>query len=118
MCYSSVNSLSLTNRKRPLNSKEKLDIIEIENDYALVVNEPKQKLDLTKYVEKHRFMFDEVFDEISTNEDVYERTAKPLVHHVFNKGFATCFAYGQTGSGKTHSKFKLMLIFSYDGKRK
>lgn len=27
----------------------------------------------------------------------------PLVHHVFQKGKATCFAYGQTGSGKTHT---------------
>lgn len=107
MCYSSVNSFILTNRKRPLNSKEKSDIISIENDYALVVNEDKQKVDLTKYVEKHRFMFDEVFNETNTNEDVYIRTAKPLVQHVFNKGNATCFAYGQTGSGKTHSKLIL-----------
>jgi kinesin family protein 2/24 len=92
-------------RKRPLNSSEKqkseTDILEVENDCQLTIHEPKTKVDLTKYVEKHPFIFDEVFDDYATNEDVYRRTAQPLVEHVFNRGKATCFAYGQTGSGKT-----------------
>ena len=46
-------------------------------------------------------MFDEVFDSDTTNEEVYLRTAYPLVASVFQGGKATCFAYGQTGSGKT-----------------
>lgn len=65
------------------------------------VHEPKVKVDLTKYVESHRFMFDEVFGQDSTNLDVYTRTCAPLVSFALNKGKATCFAYGQTGSGKT-----------------
>jgi kinesin family protein 2/24 len=92
-------------RKRPLNTQEKQkteqDILEVENDCQLTIHEPKTKVDLTKYVEKHPFVFDEVFDDYATNEDVYKRTAQPLVEHVFNRGKATCFAYGQTGSGKT-----------------
>lgn len=48
-------------------------------------------------------MFDEVFDDASPNEEVYRRTAKPLVEYTFTGGKATCFAYGQTGSGKTHT---------------
>lgn len=54
-------------------------------------------MDLTKYTEKHRFTFDEVFDEAANNMDVYTRTAQPLVDSIFHKGKATCFAYGQTG---------------------
>ncbi|KAL0481387.1 kinesin family member [Acrasis kona] len=92
-------------RKRPLGASERQrneqDILEVENECQLTIHEPKTKVDLTKYVEKHPFIFDEVFDEYANNEDVYRRTAQPLVEHVFNKGKATCFAYGQTGSGKT-----------------
>ncbi|EGC33210.1 hypothetical protein DICPUDRAFT_49064, partial [Dictyostelium purpureum] len=92
-------------RKRPLNKKElaknEKDIIEVVPKKDLLVNEPKIKLDLTKYTEKHKFVFDEVFDETSNNYQVYLHTAYPLVDSIFHKGKATCFAYGQTGSGKT-----------------
>ncbi len=57
-------------------------------------------------------MFDEVFDEQCSNDDVYRRTAQPLVEHVFNKGKATCFAYGQTGSGKTFTFVMLFYFFA------
>jgi hypothetical protein len=53
---------------------------------------PRVKVDLTKYVEEHVFTFDEVFDSTSENEDVYKRTAQPLVEYIFNGGKATCFA--------------------------
>lgn len=93
-------------RKRPVNRKEKakgdVDVVTVlGNDQSIVVHEPKQKVDLTKYVESHRFMFDEVFSEEANNEQIYQRTCRPLVDFCFEKGKATCFAYGQTGSGKT-----------------
>lgn len=92
-------------RKRPLNPKEEgtqdTDILEVVNELQLIIHEPKQKVDLTKYVEQHDFCFDEVFDARASNVDIYDRTAKLLVEHVFAGGRATCFAYGQTGSGKT-----------------
>ena len=50
------------------------------------------KVDLTKYIETHEFLFDEAFDENSTNEDVYKKTALPLVEYIFEGGKATCFA--------------------------
>ena len=94
-------------RKRPLNAAEtttvQTDVISTDNDTQLVLSEPKQKVDLTKYVCAHRFSFDEVFGEETNNVDVYNRTAAGLVATVFEGGYATCFAYGQTGSGKTHT---------------
>ncbi|KAK5816766.1 P-loop containing nucleoside triphosphate hydrolase protein, partial [Linnemannia elongata] len=93
-------------RKRPLSSKE---IHRGEKDMAsvsgrqLAVDEPKVRLDMTKFIERHKFVFDEVFDSDATNEDVYRRTAYPLVQYLFEGGKATCFAYGQTGSGKTYT---------------
>jgi len=92
-------------RKRPLNRAEigrnEGDVCRIDDAASLTVLEPRVKVDLTRYTERHAFQFDEVFDENDTNEDVYERAAKPLVDTVFDRGSATCFAYGQTGSGKT-----------------
>ncbi|XP_077580612.1 kinesin-like protein KIF2C [Stigmatopora nigra] len=94
-------------RKRPLNKTEvarkEIDVISIPGRGTLVVHEPKQKVDLTKYLENQVFQFDYSFDETSTNDLVYRFTAKPLVKSIFEGGMATCFAYGQTGSGKTHT---------------
>ncbi|KAK9729069.1 hypothetical protein K7432_000582 [Basidiobolus ranarum] len=94
-------------RKRPLSSREtkkgETDIISVSGRRRLAVNEPKLKVDLTKYVEQHEFVFDEVFDSTADNEQVYTRTALPLVEYIFEGGKATCFAYGQTGSGKTYT---------------
>ncbi|KAJ3005846.1 Kinesin-like protein kif24, partial [Thoreauomyces humboldtii] len=88
-------------RKRPLNSKERKrnesDIAAVNGRRTVKINEPKVKVDLTKYVEQHEFIFDEAFDSHCTNDDVYRRTAFPLVEYIFGGGKAT----GQTGSGKT-----------------
>eukprot|EP00112_Aurelia_sp_Birch-Aquarium-sp1_P008391 Seg1922.6 transcript_id=Seg1922.6/GoldUCD/mRNA.D3Y31 product="Kinesin-like protein KIF2A" protein_id=Seg1922.6/GoldUCD/D3Y31 len=94
-------------RKRPLNKKEikikDIDLCTPIDKQTLCVHECKLKVDLTKFLENHKFRFDYAFDETSTNELVYRYTAKPLVETIFNQGMATCFAYGQTGSGKTHT---------------
>lgn len=53
-------------RKRPLTKKEiqkkERDIVEVDGD-VISVKEEKVKLDLTKYVEKHMFEFDNSFSE-------------------------------------------------------
>uniref|UniRef100_A0A3B3YXL2 Kinesin-like protein n=1 Tax=Poecilia mexicana TaxID=48701 RepID=A0A3B3YXL2_9TELE len=94
-------------RKRPLNKKEltmkDLDVITIPSKDVVMVHEPKQKVDLTRYLENQTFRFDYAFDDSSSNEMVYRFTARPLVETIFERGMATCFAYGQTGSGKTHT---------------
>ncbi|XP_022822165.1 kinesin-like protein Klp10A isoform X1 [Spodoptera litura] len=94
-------------RKRPLNKKENLkkevDVISVPTKDQMIVHEPKNKVDLTKYLENQKFRFDYAFDDSCTNEVVYKYTAKPLVQTIFEGGMATCFAYGQTGSGKTHT---------------
>ncbi|XP_026103119.1 kinesin-like protein KIF2A isoform X4 [Carassius auratus] len=94
-------------RKRPLNKKEltvrDLDVITIPSKDVVMVHEPKQKVDLTRFLENQTFRFDYAFDDSTTNEMVYRFTARPLVETIFDRGMATCFAYGQTGSGKTHT---------------
>ncbi|XP_027603021.2 kinesin-like protein KIF2C isoform X1 [Pipra filicauda] len=94
-------------RKRPLNrqelQKKECDVVTVPSKCVLMVHEPKQKVDLTKYLDTQTFRFDFSFDETSSNEMVYRFTARPLVETIFEGGKATCFAYGQTGSGKTHT---------------
>uniref|UniRef100_A0A665TJ23 Kinesin-like protein n=1 Tax=Echeneis naucrates TaxID=173247 RepID=A0A665TJ23_ECHNA len=94
-------------RKRPLNKQEmnrkEIDVVSVPGNGALLVHEPKQKVDLTKYLDNQVFHFDYSFDETTTNDMVYKFTAKPLVQSIFESCMATCFAYGQTGSGKTHT---------------
>lgn len=62
-------------RKRPLNSKEREkgedDIVPVDNrSSSLMVDEPKVKVDLTKYTERHCFVFDCVLDESVDNDTV------------------------------------------------
>ncbi|CCW61810.1 unnamed protein product [Phytomonas sp. EM1] len=96
-------------RKRPLSANEMNDNLydilatDPNNSRIITLLEPKQKVDLTRYIEKHRFTYDLVLDDRKTNRDVYELACKPLVETVFEGGCATCFAYGQTGSGKTYT---------------
>uniref|UniRef100_UPI00358EE4C6 kinesin-like protein KIF2A n=1 Tax=Myxine glutinosa TaxID=7769 RepID=UPI00358EE4C6 len=94
-------------RKRPLNKKEvrtkEVDIVTVATQNFIVVHEPRQKVDLTQYLENLKFCFDYVFDSSADNELVYRFTAQPLVQAIFDGAMVTCFAYGQTGSGKTHT---------------
>uniref|UniRef100_A0AC34FKA6 Kinesin-like protein n=1 Tax=Panagrolaimus sp. ES5 TaxID=591445 RepID=A0AC34FKA6_9BILA len=101
------NRISVCIRKRPLDKREigkkEIDVVTVPNKDHVVVHQPQQKVDLTKYLENQKFRFDYAFDEDCDNEIVYQFTAQPLIKTVFEGGYATVFAYGQTGSGKTHT---------------
>lgn len=103
----SDNVITVCVRKRPMNNKEitqnDIDVITVLCKDKIIVHEPKQKVDLTKYIDNQEFRFDYAFDEYTSNEVVYNFTARPLVKTVLDGGMATCFAYGQTGSGKTYT---------------
>ena len=49
------------------------------------------------------FGFDRIFDENTSQGDVYESTTKNLLDSVLDGYNATVFAYGATGCGKTHT---------------
>ena len=44
-----------------------------------------------------------MFDEHSTQQDVFDKVGKPLYEHALAGYNTTIFAYGQTGAGKTHT---------------
>jgi hypothetical protein len=82
-------------RKRPLNPKEEAaaetDIVSVVSGSTVHVYEPKIKVDLTKHVVQHEFMFDSAFNEDSSNSDVFQRTAQPLVEFVVSGGKVSKF---------------------------
>ena len=49
------------------------------------------------------FTFDHVFNMESTQKEVYDCAAKPIIESVLDGFNGTIFAYGQTSSGKTHT---------------
>jgi len=51
------------------------------------------------------FAADRIFKTDSTQEEVFDEMARPMVEEVIKGYNATIFAYGQTGSGKTHGMF-------------
>lgn len=92
-------------RKRPMNRKEvhsqHQNVVACSSG-AVLIREPKLKVDLTKYIEEHTFQFDNAFDESVSNDQLYAECVCPLVDcFISTHAKCTCFAYGQTGSGKT-----------------
>ncbi|CAH1114393.1 unnamed protein product [Psylliodes chrysocephalus] len=101
----SNESVQVVVRCRPLSDKEieakctsvvkmypARGVIEVGNPRARSENE-KNKI----------FTYDSVYDECSTQQNIYDETVRPLVASVLD-GYNGCvFAYGQTGTGKTYT---------------
>lgn len=90
-------------RARPMNTKEKIDnrknILNIKSNIGLIqITNPEEPNN-----EPKTFTFDAAYDENSTQRQVYDEIAYPLVESVIGGFNGTIFAYGQTGCGKTHT---------------
>ena len=85
-------------RCRPMNQKEKNEgyqtCVDVDSDRGEVnvqlVNTPKRT-----------FWYDKAYGMDSTQEQVFQETAMPIVESVVQGYNGTIFAYGQTGTGKT-----------------
>ena len=81
-------------RFRPLNSKE----LERQDDFL-----PKFLSESSVKFDSKTYNFDRVFPDDTTQAQVYEHAALPIVKDVLMGFNGTMFAYGQTSSGKTHT---------------
>jgi Kinesin motor domain len=93
-------------RKRPMSTSERTTDIDVVHplEYAsygrILVYQPRTRVDLAKEVDVMPFAFDNVYDETSSNADIYQQTVRPLIPALLDDGqWASVFAYGQTGSG-------------------
>ena len=50
---------------------------------------------------EQQYAFDHVFNQVTSQEEVYKNTAEVLIQGVIEGYNATVFAYGASGAGKT-----------------
>lgn len=61
-----------------------------------------------KNVQQNAFLYDRVFADSCSSEEVYASAAQPMVQSAMEGYNCTLFAYGQTGSGKTTTMRSVM----------
>jgi len=59
-------------------ARQETDVVTVPNKDTVIVHEPKQKVDLTKYLDNQTFRFDYAFDEKADNDIVYRRVTLVL----------------------------------------
>ncbi|KAK2588898.1 hypothetical protein KPH14_001758 [Odynerus spinipes] len=116
----SETNIKVIVRVRPPNDNElQLNskiIVKILNDKVLIFD-PKEKENpfyyqgvvqkgrdfLKKQNKELQFIFDKIFDDSSTNTDIFEGSTKDLITNLLDGYNCSVFAYGATGAGKTHT---------------
>jgi Kinesin motor domain len=96
-------------RCRPLLQKDLMnnshECVSLLSDSLLLISEPYDTDGHTgsEKTRKLQFEFPRVFSKNTTNQEVYNQTAKPLLPGLFEGLNATVFCYGAAQSGKTHT---------------
>lgn len=96
-------SIRVCVRRRPIFKDElknfEFDVVTCLNGKRIVIHDARMHTDMKRqFINHHTFDFDRVFNERSTNDDVYKDTAAPLTDIAVRGGYATCLMYGQTGA--------------------
>ncbi|KAG7235186.1 hypothetical protein INR49_003097 [Caranx melampygus] len=106
-------------RVRPTNDSEKREnfrnVVQVVDNHMLIFDPKEEDVacfgshrirnrNINKRANKDlKFVFDHVFNENSTQADIFENTTKGVLDGVMNGFNCTVFAYGATGAGKTHT---------------
>ncbi|SBT87085.1 kinesin-8, putative [Plasmodium malariae] len=103
-------NMNVVIRCRPMSVSEKNEgaknIIKILDNKMVVLLDPSDNSDNVLRQNRSRekkYVFDYVFDENCSQEDVYNNSVKCLIDAVIKGYNSTVFAYGATGAGKTHT---------------
>ncbi|NXP23952.1 KI18A protein, partial [Scytalopus superciliaris] len=113
------NHVKVVVRVRPETEKEKQDnfskVVHVIDQHVLVFDPKEGEVsffngkrlahrDINKRQRKDlKFMFDAIFDENSSQLEVFEHTTKTLIDGFLNGYNCTVLAYGATGAGKTYT---------------
>ncbi|XP_028650066.2 LOW QUALITY PROTEIN: kinesin-like protein KIF18A [Erpetoichthys calabaricus] len=117
------NHVKVAVRVRPENEREKegnyRKVVQVVDKYMLVFDPKEEELsffqsrkasnrDITRKANKDaQFVFDNVFDENSTQADIFDNLMKGMLDGFLNGYNCTVLAYGATGAGKTHTMLGL-----------
>ncbi|XP_014206382.1 kinesin-like protein KIF3A [Copidosoma floridanum] len=103
MMYEEIENVCVVVRLRPMNVKE------LDKSCQSIINVNTLNGVVTIYNPSiadeppKNFSFDAVFDCTSTQVDIYNEIARPVIDKVLRGYNGTIFAYGQTGTGKTYT---------------
>ncbi|XP_026560246.1 kinesin-like protein KIF18A [Pseudonaja textilis] len=113
------NHIKVVIRVRPENPKERngnfQKVVQVVDKHILVFDPKVEEVsffhgkklpnrDITKRQNKDlKFVFDAIFDEHSTQREIFEDTTKTFLDGFLNGYNCTVLAYGATGAGKTHT---------------
>ncbi|XP_048342313.1 kinesin-like protein KIF18A [Sphaerodactylus townsendi] len=113
------NHVKVVIRVRPENQKERdgnfKKVLQVVDKHMLVFDPKVEEVsffhgkklphrDLNRKLNKDlKFVFDAVFDENSSQLEVFEHTTKTMLDGFLNGYNCTVLAYGATGAGKTHT---------------
>ncbi|XP_013919500.1 PREDICTED: kinesin-like protein KIF18A, partial [Thamnophis sirtalis] len=113
------NHIKVVIRVRPENPKERdgnfQKVVQVVDKHLLVFDPKVEEVsffhgkklpnrDITKRQNKDlKFVFDAIFDEHSTQLEIFEDTTKTFLDGFLNGYNCTVLAYGATGAGKTHT---------------
>jgi len=93
-------------RLRPLSQNEKelsdIESVSVINSTSLTVS-AENSTKKNNQIKYQQFFFDHVFDKNTSQQEIYNKTTKPLLENITEGFNATVFAYGATGSGKTYT---------------
>ncbi|CAH1257505.1 KIF18A [Branchiostoma lanceolatum] len=113
------SNMKVVVRVRPPNASEREDqksrtIVRVMDEHLLVFDpkdddaspnyyhgKRKRRDLLTRKNKDLKFIFDRVFNDMASQQEVYESTTKVIVDGVLNGYNCSVFAYGATGAGKT-----------------
>uniref|UniRef100_A0A8C5Q9C1 Kinesin-like protein n=1 Tax=Leptobrachium leishanense TaxID=445787 RepID=A0A8C5Q9C1_9ANUR len=106
-------------RVRPENERERQGnfnrVVQVVDSHILVFDPKEEEVNFfhgrrpaNRNVTKRKnrdvkFVFDRVFDEHSTQMEIFQQTTKVILDGVLNGYNCTVLAYGATGAGKTHT---------------
>ncbi|XP_069713568.1 kinesin-like protein KIF18A [Phaenicophaeus curvirostris] len=134
------NHVKVVVRVRPESQKERdgnfSKVVHVVDQHILVFDPKEEEVsffqgkrvvyrDINKRQKKDlKFVFDAIFDENSSQLEVFEHTTKTVIDGFFNGYNCTVLAYGATGAGKTHTMlgspedpgvtyFTMMALYDY-----
>ncbi|KAJ6638918.1 Kinesin-like protein KIF23 [Pseudolycoriella hygida] len=89
-------------RVRPINNPNEASCVEVISSKTVSLRPPEQAVNY-KTMREMQYTFQHVFGAHSTQHEVYERVAQPLVEGLIKGKNGLLFTYGMTSSGKTYT---------------